>query len=508
MIGLLDKKQLGIYWGQNTFCFVEAKGNDIGTVAIVPLNANLDVDSSQPIPEELKFTAVIQKTIREQKITAAKVNLSLPDKEIIFRSFVIPWMQPNEVKNVVDFEATKYIPIKLEDLSYTYHPVLITEKNQKNFRILFVAARKENLEKYTNAIAQTGLQIDHVEPASVSLCRFLLKQGHISHNQSTGILVLDSNGKIVIVDQDVVQFVREFQLPEEGAGSVEFNIKLLNDIRVSFNYYTRQNPGGKIAKIIILSVVDLGEFTQEISKELGIPAKQVVTTKILKSQNITDMGLLNACGIAVRDKKFSTKNFDLSVKSIKIQRGEGPAEQEGADYKILGMVAAACAGIFFLAITLTKGMVTGYQRRLVDLKTQLGHYESSDAAKIDEMRVAAENQLNSYKDIRFKSDLCFYLAKIPNLLLNGTWLRNFEISYYDAASKDNPQRTVSRLSIILEGFVYRENINEQFRVVNNLVSSLKNTTEFASTFDSVDLVVVRQESLNNVSVTYFKIACK
>ena len=67
----------------------------------------------QDIPEGLKLTALIQKALQEHKITTKNINLALPAKDLIFRSFTIPWMQAHEVNNVVEFEAIKYIPIKL-----------------------------------------------------------------------------------------------------------------------------------------------------------------------------------------------------------------------------------------------------------------------------------------------------------------------------------------------------------------------------------------------------------
>ncbi len=238
-----EKNQLGIYWGKDSFSMVESEKGQPDKIATMRFDTPVSGDASQKIPEGLRLTALFQQAIREKKIVSKKATLTLSAKDIIYRSFVIPFMQPNEVKNVVDFEATKYIPIKLDDLSYTYHSIPFSDGDQKSLRILFVAARKNILERYTGILQQAGIEVDFIEPASVSLMRVLQKYGHVPKQQATALVEIESDGgKIIITDKEVVQFVREFQSPVEGKGTPAENAKFFNDIRVSFNFYQRQNP--------------------------------------------------------------------------------------------------------------------------------------------------------------------------------------------------------------------------------------------------------------------------
>jgi hypothetical protein len=259
---MFENKQLGLYWGHDSFCFVETGGGNVLHSVSIPFDTPLGPDQPRDLPEGIRYAALIQKAIHEHEILSKKVNLSVPAKDLIFRSFVIPWMDPQDIKNVVDFEVTKYIPIKLDDLTFTYHPVNITANNQKNIRILFVAIRKDILGRYTGILEHTGLQVQNIEPAPVSLIRVLQRQGHIVPKQCQAIVEAgQEGGKIVILDREVVQFVREFQLSED-LPDTSINTKLLNDLRVSLNFYIRQNPEGKVRKIITLSSFDLRELSQ------------------------------------------------------------------------------------------------------------------------------------------------------------------------------------------------------------------------------------------------------
>ncbi|MCK5214720.1 MAG: pilus assembly protein PilM [Candidatus Omnitrophica bacterium] len=505
----MDKKHnLGFFWGEKGFSLVESNKGHTLQIKHIPFDTPLANDQAEEIPEGLKYTALIQKALGEMEITPQFINLSLPNKDLIFRSFVIPWMQPKEVKNVVEFEATKYIPIKLEDLSYTYHSVTISENNQKNLLILFVAIRKNTMEKYVGVFEHSGLRIDNMEPAAVSLSRALHKYGHVSRNQTNAVIELGQDtGKIVIIDREVVHFVRNFPLQADNTDLSSINTQIANDIRVSLNFYTRQNPKAKIDKFVLISLLEFTQLAKSLSDEFGKPASSITAAKIMKNKNINDIGILNAFGISIRDKSFSTKNFDLSDKATnRLLKGEDVSNNE-PNYKV-------AAGIVLFSFLLTASswflshhLIKDLQNKSNALKTQQGVFESSDKAGIEKMTKDIANKFVNYRDIRNNSNVKAILAEIPKLLPQGTWLKKFNVVYREQVKKENKMnRTVSKMEVRLEGYAFLEESNLQLKLVNLLVSKLKNNELFKQ-FDNIELINVRQEKLSDVIVTSYRINC-
>src|SRR5882672_1488986 len=238
-------KQLGVFFGHNSLSLVETDNQDPGKYFSAPHNLfdNVDPTQGKIVPDDIKITAIIQKSLRDLKITSSDASLSLPTKDIIFRSFVIPWMMANEIDGVVEFEARKYIPFKLEELTYSYHPVTIAEKNVKRIRILFAAIRNDILEKYCGILEQSGLKISYVEPGVVSLIRVLVFKKLIPLDQRIAIVQTnDKEGKIIIVDHGLPHFVRDFQLQPAAASKPEndpelLKARLFNEVRISLDYY-------------------------------------------------------------------------------------------------------------------------------------------------------------------------------------------------------------------------------------------------------------------------------
>ena len=95
-------------------------------------------------------------------------------KEIILRSFVIPFLKPDEVENVIKFEAKKYMPFEIQDLSFVFHTIPILENQTKRLLVIFFAVRKEVLARYERICKQANVPIVYSEPYMVSLTKALL----------------------------------------------------------------------------------------------------------------------------------------------------------------------------------------------------------------------------------------------------------------------------------------------------------------------------------------------
>ncbi len=62
--------------------------------------------------------------------------------------------------------------------------------------------------------------------------------------------------------------------------------------------------------------------------------------------------------------------------------------------------------------------------------------------------------------------------------------------------------------IVIEGYVYLDNINEQFGVVNKFLTRITESQSFKDNYQKITLDSVKTEKMNNFPVTYFKILCK
>lgn len=497
---MLDRKYFGIYWGHDAFSIAECEKGKPFKVAHIPFDTKLNIDQSQDMPEGLRFTALLKKALLDKEITSKKVHLSLPTEDIIFRSFIIPWMHPEEVKSVVDFEVTKYIPIKLEDLSYTYHPTTFTDNKQKNIRILFAAVRKDVLQRYTGILEHAGLQTVHIEPSAVSLVRVLRKNKNISSHDSFAILEFgDTEEKIIIVEKCIVQFIRKFQIPLDQDNQDVQSTQLLNDIRVSFNFHYRQNTQRKIEKIIAISKTPIPGLSKILSEEFNIESTAIIVPDILGKGHPNSLDILPAYGIALRDKTTSSKNFELSAKDIWSQKKVKNPFIFIRHYKITAMIAMGCVLTILLTSFLFRQMTLEYKNRRKALESKLGIFASMPADDIQKLTSRITDKLKMYNGIHTKSKTAFYILQIPQVLPEGLWLKDLSISYKSKRARSGKPG----ISLTLNGYAYNPDINEEFRMINNLVPWFNKQKHFGNTFENIVISNSRQEIFGKYIVIAF-----
>ncbi len=525
---MADKKQFGAFWGGDKIYFVESVNVTpkkffslpIKPRAVSPIKENNSLSS-----DSMDLTYSIQESLRQHNIGSMTINLALPTKDIIFRSFVIPWMQSAEVRAAVDFEAGKYIPFALKDLAYAFHSIMFNDKGTRRLRIVFVAIRKDTLDGYSNVLDQAGIPVNVVEPAALSLIRFLSFKNLLPPNQTIAIIEkAEDVGRIVIVDQGIPHFIRDFQLkpiandPEANEPRALMG-RLINEIRISLDYFNRQNTLLKVNQALLLSNITSDDVQARLEEELTMPVTTLQASAVVGNDNIDDIGFLSSVGISLCENIPSPVSFNLSQKTekknIKLANIKAP---DMSFYKMTFIVAAVCVAIIVGVGTLLKDFSKGGQQTLAQQKKDLGVKDGLTLDLLKQQIVNNNSKLEGFKNVRAVSDASLFLSTTPQLLPDGVWIKTMEIVYSanaqaknkaDEETQDSRSLLTSFSPIInITGYVYLEDKNEQFRLVNKLLKNFKENENFKFFFKTIDMEVIRADKINDYQVTFFKLKCQ
>jgi len=521
-------KQLGASWEDEALYFVESSETNPEKVFHVPFEHGLEPTqktASNIWKEEL--AEKIKDVFREQKVSTAEVNLSLPTKDIIFRSFVIPWMQKNEVKNVVEFEACKYIPFSLKELSYSYHPIAIEEDNTKNIRIIFVAIKNDALENYVKVLEAASLTVGIIEPSALSLIRALSFKEIIPENQTIALIEKADVGRIIVSDKNIPQFVREFHLstesPEQGPDSSENIVKkLTKEVRISIDYFKRQNDQLNIEKIFFLSSSDEGDLPKNLENYLDIPVTPVENSLVLGDTSEPGVGALNAYGASIIPSVKSLASFNLSKNKLDTPQALEYAEK-ASSHKWLLVTTLVCIPLILGSIVMSTLRMHAVKKEIATLNQKLGTFKDSNISIVKTKEELLKKRLTNLQRTRLNSNAALFLLLIPDLLPDGAWLKTLDISYYDSdghttsfPKKGRFTRRVSTsknestppLMVTIDGYAYTAIKGEQFLLINILLGKLKDNEEFSKFFQNIELETTSTQKLGEQDVTYFKIVCK
>ncbi len=503
--------QIGMFWASNYLFFVEARGIDIVKTFKVSIKAKLSGGIGvAKIEEGIQLASIPPEDLPDNSL----INISLPAQDILFRSFVVPWVSANEINSVVEFEVLKYIPFSLEDLVYSFHSTVCTKDNLRSLRIIFVGIKNTVLQRYLNYVREAGKELNYVEPGAVALIRGLLVKDIISIEQTIAIVEKDDkDGKIIITTQGEPLFVREFQLRpayEEGEEDNDrWSTRLIDEVNISLDYFCRQENMPSVEKVIFLSIIPSDIVIKKLEGKISLPIQVVSVQEIFHDDGLNSISFLKAYGSAVAGQKLPVY-FELSgeKKNPHIQIS---SSDEGLGYKEIAKTAVVCVLAIILTLVVTNNLLRKHRHKIDMLRKDLGEYQSVSIDKVRAKNINLKNRLKMLKDIRLKSDVHFFLKLIPTLLPSGTWIKDIDITYLDTFKKNKKGKESEggkgEISISMSGYAYLDDIKEQFRQVNELLKNLKNEKRFSRFFDSINLET-NITRLDDYTVTVFKIQCR
>ncbi|MBF0503751.1 MAG: pilus assembly protein PilM [Candidatus Omnitrophica bacterium] len=502
-----QSKKIGFYCGEEKLTIIELEKNTSVQVVSALLGAKGDTNSpfSSGLTEEIQITALLQKILKDYGIKSSDFCVSLPMKDIILRSFSIPWVNPRELQNVIKFEAKKYVPFEIQDISFVTSTFPFTENQVKRIRVIFFAVRKEVLARYERIFQQQNVKVLFCGPCQVSLVRALLYKKEIKLTDRFVFLYLDkSSSYICFVDRGIPQFVREFQITTSGASgqtndSIEsLNAKILNEVGISFDFYARQFNGERMEQMIVSSFFDLQELLDTMAGEFKVKIKKfspLVTTVGTDQINHIDAVYALGAGVDVPAHSLSAFNF-LAEKSSdsEIKKIFDLVVNEYKDILLTLFVSAIfLVGVFFYFQTELNNM----QKKYDGLAHQQGIFLGTPVDTIQSQTQDYTDKLSNYKSIPVKSDAALILLKAASLLPQGAWLRNVEIKYEGSDLKS------IHATIDLEGYVFKDDISEQITAVYGIVSSFKSDKVLSGIFSNVKLGPLTRNKVNDRDVTSF-----
>ncbi|MBI5415744.1 MAG: pilus assembly protein PilM [Candidatus Omnitrophica bacterium] len=522
---MAEDRKTGVFWGKTALSFVEVVSGKPGRIFSVPLGK-----------ETAETVSFVQNAFRQQKLPASAVNLSLPAKDIIFRSFVIPWMQPNEIRGVVDFEASKYVPFALGDLSYSFYPMTIVEGTVRRVRVIFVAIKKTVLEGYTKILEGASLRVNISEPGTLSLIRALVSKNLLPKDETIALIErTEESGNIIVVDRCLSQFVREFQLRIPGSEQAPVDpqvsmTRMINEVRISLNYFTRQEERFKIKRVMFVPPFADPDATRRLEEDLRMPVASISTDSILTAPPngearpkggppANGVDFLKACGAALHQAVSLPADLNFSEGKQKTVK---PAPQKTAatpvQYKAILLTALVCLPVIALPFFLSGSSVKQKENQKAVLSARLKSFKDVSAQKMRQDNEKITARLDYFKGLPVSSEVSSLLALVPSLLPDGAWVDQIDVVYPDIVSPGKKAATAApnkagrpsgdKPAVDIKGYVYSSDPGEQFKLVNDLLANFKGNKVFSELFQNINFETIQTKDFGKYPATFFSLKCR
>jgi type IV pilus assembly protein PilM len=200
-----SKEVLGIDVGTKSIKVVQLKKKGKLTKLVgygkIEVPENFIIEGIIAEPEKLaELLKDLFKTKVWGKITAIRVNASLPESKIFTRAISLPHMSEKERGDAIVWEASQSIPMALSDLNLDWQVVGPSITDPKSDEIIYAAAPKSIVNSYLQLFELLGLEIFGMETSLTAIARAMIPL----NTKNETILVIDLGSEttnMAVVDQ-------------------------------------------------------------------------------------------------------------------------------------------------------------------------------------------------------------------------------------------------------------------------------------------------------------------
>lgn len=508
MISLNPQAITGIYVGARNIYVAQLKGGLFG-VRLVKF-AQTEIQAQAQAEESVKKQAIVQalrRAIQENNISTRRVVSALPGKDVLIRYFQLPRIPKPEWETAIKFEAKKYIPFKIEELMWDFHVVLPKDKQAK-MDVTFAAVKKEIAQGHLAILQEAGLKPLAIEPAPFSLVRLFALGKQLAQDKPTAIVDIDYGmADINIVKNKICYLTRDISLPLEE--EVIFD-SLLNEVRMSLDYYEKLFPTELVAKILLCGEVERKGWDRTLAQELKLPVEKADPAKSLKTQKISPpLNMAVACGLGLRGLTKVAAEVNLcrvhEVEPRVVIRKEAVKFTPEIRQAVFRAVVLSCVGLLALHLA----MLPGLNQKRQELSQQISlrpkielPISSFSYTQLEKQKQELEDRLSNLSLIIDKR--IFWTSKLdqlPKIIPPGLWLTDLAV-----AEKLLKGDRVSR-SLTIKGVAYHEDPVQEIGVITKFVSRLKENNAFAQGFTEIKLDSMASAQLKEMPVKNFAISC-
>jgi len=233
---------LGIDIGSYAAKVIALGGIKAGRAVLLGLGmAQLPTDQvlnweAEPAPAKTAISQAMKNLVSRLKLTAKYVSTSVSGDSIVVKRIVLPVMSPAELKSVIVNEAEQYIPFSINEIYISYH-VMDNALASNQMTVLLVAARKNIVQNYMDAINMAKLRPAVIDVDGLALCNAyeFTRPGnaddailvHIGANM-INIIALNRGIPVFIKDETgggqylTNEFGEMFDLMQEDAEAIKF----------------------------------------------------------------------------------------------------------------------------------------------------------------------------------------------------------------------------------------------------------------------------------------------
>jgi type IV pilus assembly protein PilM len=212
-------------------------------------------------------SAAVVETIKlvfdENKISNKNVVISISGNSVIIKKISLPIMEKEELAESIIWEAKHNIPYPYEETNVDYAVLKRSRTTEeRNLDILLVAAKKDKIANYSNAVNQARKNLQAIEVDVFALQNALeLNYPEVFLEKTVALINMGANiSNVVIIEKGAPQLFRDLSL-----GGYFFTENMRKELNISFEdaekllkgIPAKTVPADQLATVLAMNIRDL-----------------------------------------------------------------------------------------------------------------------------------------------------------------------------------------------------------------------------------------------------------
>lgn len=470
----------------------------------------------------------VQEALSACQVATREVAVTVPAKDVLLRCFKLPMLPKPEWEQAVHFEVRKYIPFKIDELTWTYH--LVEHKAEKRLTAVFLGIRTEALVKIQHYLETAGLEATNIEPLSVSLSRAAAKGGRkLSKDGFVGIVDLEQDVAHIVLMKDQLPYLsRDVSLAQTrevlsggAAGSADIDRRaelLLSELRLSLEYFTHEHAYANIEKILLFGEeFAVASWCPWLSEQLHCPVELgSLAVQVPAGSPAAPLQFASAVGLAMNAMSPGPLRLDFLLHGKSggnRQKFNTPGNVATEFFRGLAKPAAIQAGLAAFALAVTAWLhyseVAAVQTQLdqvVLAHQQLG--ENLDQRSQDDLRKLSQKVKTRVAFLRSgilgRVSVAEKLDALAKSVPNGLWL--------DAVNYVNRFQNLENWQPVMtmRGSCLLPDAEQILEVISGFAQRIKDDPAFFRGFSASQLgeILATEDPTKRYAYRTFKLSCQ
>jgi len=491
-------KKIGLYIGVNSVGVAAVQRKEVLSVANFELSS-LDESKAESLNEDIRWEALINKTLREVAVDTKEIHISLADRDFIFRQLQVPYMSKKEIETSLLYEIEKHIPFKLEELEWDYDYFRVPK--ERKLALSFLGIRESSLLRIRDILSRLNMKEAIIEPSCLSLVRVLKSSKDFSKVNNFALLDFTSAETYLTFFQNNLPIFNRY-ISVSGEDISQDSSKFIEAVNFSFQYFRREYKAYQLEKFIIIGEIEDENLVSSLKESLHIDA-EVLSPKELTGQINASVESAKAIGVAGRD------HYPYRFKPV-FKKAEIPEEKEEkvqaitsplriglmATLLVIGAVVTGFLGMNKAnEMSLKKFAITKEEKSILLPK----EFKDLSWPERKELTLISQQKVKDFKELMSFSELSGFFSRLKRdvLLPEGMWIERLSV-----LSRDR------KASCKMDGVIYREDIYDEKEGINDFIDNLGKDELVTSIFDDIQLETVVRTSMRDFEVSKFSISFK